>query len=122
MDESKTEDFLKNCQILTMVALSPPSPRKMSHEMYSLCLPPTRKMHNIKIENNWSFSFYEVKNVQLYIHDTRHTKTDDDGRKPIAMGLLSDSGDIKLSGKVILHDICVLIHRISIHKKISLKI
>lgn len=86
----KKKIFKKNGQVLTMVALSPPSPRKMSHEMYSLCPPPTRKMHNIKIENDWSFSFYEVKNVQLYIHDARHTTTDDDGRKPIAMGHLSD--------------------------------
>lgn len=57
MDESKKEDFFKKWSSFDNGCPAPPSPRKMSHEMYSLCPPPTRKMHNIKIENDWPFSF-----------------------------------------------------------------
>lgn len=36
--------------------------------------------------NNWHCSFQkEVKNVKLLMNDARHT-TDDDGRRPIAIG------------------------------------
>ena len=51
-------------------------------------------MLHTKNGNDWPGSFQEeVKNVKLLTHDAQ---THDDGRRPIAIGHLSDSGDLKI--------------------------
>ena len=54
-------------------------------------------MLHTKNGNDWPGSFQEeVKNVKLLTHDARRT-THDVGRRPIAIGHLSDSGDLKIN-------------------------
>lgn len=49
-------------------------------------------MFQTKIGNNWPCIFQEeVRNVQLLTHDAQTQK---DGRRPIAKGILRDSGDL----------------------------
>lgn len=53
-------------------------------------------MHHTTFEKKyWPSSFQEVINDLLLKHDARCTTTDDDWRRPIATGHLSDSGDQK---------------------------
>ena len=51
------------------------------------------KMLYIKFEKNSPCIFQEVKNAQSVIHGGR--TTEDGGREPIAIGLLSGSADLK---------------------------
>lgn len=55
---------------------------------------PTFEMLHAKNSNNWLCSFKDAKYVKLLTQNGQRT-TQVDGQRPIAIGHLSDSGDLK---------------------------
>lgn len=63
-------------------------------------------MLHTKYCNHWPCSFEEVRNVKL-LTDGARRPTHEDVRRPIAIGRLSDSGDLKI--QKVMHSYCRII-------------